>query len=264
MPLLLLLIYSVIGAIAGLLAGLLGISGGVVTIPLLLWTFTALDFPQENLMQLVIGTSLAAMAFNALSSTWSHHARGTVLWGVVRKFLPGLLLGCLAGALIARFLPDEVLQMSFGIFGCLLALSFFRKMKPHTGEHKLPKGPALGFIGLGIGIISSILGIGGGVISVPTLMAFKVNFPKAVGTSAATGLFISIVGAISYLLFGMGQTAYPDSVGFVYFPAFIMISITSVLTAPFGAKLTHVIPVAISRRIFAIALFAVGLRMMLM
>ena len=263
MPLLLLLIYSVIGAIAGLLAGLLGLSGGIITIPLLLWTFTALDFQQENLMQLVIGTSLASMAFNALSSTWAHNAQGTVLWKVVRKFLPGLLFRLLARSAYGSLPPDEVLQTTFGIFGCLLALSFFRKVKPHTGEHHLPGTVPLGFIGLGIGAISSILGIGGGVISVPTLMAFKVSFPKAVGTSAATGLFISVIGAISYLLFGMGQTSYPDSIGYVYFPAFIMISITSVLTAPFGAKLTQVIPVTTSRRIFAVALFAVGLRMML-
>lgn len=258
-----LLIYALIGCLAGLLAGLLGISGGIVTIPLLFWMFNWLNFPQEHLMHLVIGTSLASMVFNAMSSTWAHNLRKGVLWKVFRCFAPGIVLGCILGAFTARILPGDVLRMIFGIFGCVLALSFFRNVKPHTGDHRLPGPVALGSIGFGIGGISSILGIGGGVITVPTLMAFKVRFPKAVGTSAATGLLVSIIGATSYLIFGMGQNGYADSIGYVYFPAFIMISIFSVFAAPFGAKLTHILPVIVLRRIFAVALFAAALRMLL-
>ncbi len=251
--------FALIGVTAGLLAGLLGISGGVVTIPLLVLMFNMLQFDHLCLMQLAIGTSLAAMVINAFSSTMAHHRRGKVTWPVVRAMAPGVFVGCISGAFVARLLPGDVLKLIFGVFECLLGIYFFKKIKPYEGENRLPGKWALSGIGYGIGGISNILGIGGGIITVPTLMAFKLKPRRAVATSSAVGFMISVLGASSYLYFGLTQECMVKySIGYLYVPAFVAISIASAFTAPYGAKLAHTLEPTLLRRIFGGALIIAG------
>jgi uncharacterized protein len=258
----LVIIFALIGVIAGLLAGLLGISGGVVTIPLLVLVFTYLGFPEICMTQLAMGTSLAAMTFNAFSSTWAHHKKRNVFWDVVRSMSPGIVVGSILGAFIARQIDSTTLRLIFGIFEMLLGLYFLIPVKLHEGDHRLPGRWPLSWIGMGIGSLSSILGIGGGVVTVPTLMAFHVKPKKAVATSAATGLLISTIGASAYLLFGLSQDCGVQySVGYLYLPAFIAISVSSFFAAPYGAKLAHILHPNWLRRIFAISLVIAGLLM---
>jgi uncharacterized membrane protein YfcA len=260
-----LFLYAIIGVIAGILAGLLGISGGVITVPLLVLLFSLLDFPQTYVMHLAIGTSLASMCFNALSSTWMHNKKGVVLWKVVKRMFPGIVIGSICGSLVAHFLSGVVLEMIFGIFEILLGLYFFRQVKLHEGDHPLPKAGVLNCIGFGVSSLANVLGIGGGLITVPTLMAFRVHEKKAIGTSAATGVIITFLGAIGYMIFGFKQQVSidQDAIGYLYLPAFLVISVTTFFAAPYGAELTHRLPSKMLRRIFGYALIGTGLLMVL-
>lgn len=258
-----LIAYTGIGLLAGFLAGLLGISGGIVTVPLLLLIFTWIDFPQAYVMHMAIGTSLAAMVFNTLSATWMHHRKKAVLWKVVQRMTFGIAIGSFLGAMVAHLLSGVVLEVAFGIFACCLGLYMLRGVKLQEGMHPLPGSFVLNSIGTGIGFLANILGIGGGIVTVPILMAFKINEKKAIATSSATSVLITFLGAVFYIFLGVSQkvSIHHKSIGYLYFPAFIMISVATFFAAPFGAKLTHDLPSKRLRRIFATVLFAVGLIM---
>ncbi|MBI2743247.1 MAG: sulfite exporter TauE/SafE family protein [Chlamydiales bacterium] len=264
MMLVALLLYALIGTTAGLFAGLLGISGGVITVPCLFFIFRFLDFPQAFSMHLAIGTSLAAMFFNGVSSTLAHKKRNGVVWEIFKGMLPGIVLGSLIGAFFADRLSSVILEMIFGLFACLLGIHFLRPFfNPKAHQQKAPGKSRLGLYGLLISFISNILGIGGGIITVPTLLHHQVPEKKAIGTSAATGMVVSLFGAIFYLYYGLDAISFPYSVGYLYLPAFIIISVTSSITAIYGAFLTSRLSPAHLRRIFGIALIAIGIIMLL-
>jgi uncharacterized protein len=255
--------YAVVGAAAGILGGLLGIGGGVITVPCLYYIFYLIGYPHPYLMLLAIGTSLAAMVFNTASSTWAHHGRGFVLWDVFRKMAPGLFLGSIIGALIAKYLPETFLEMFFGIFLCILAVNFWRKRPSHDEPHRLPKMPLMLLWSLSIGGISNILGIGGGTLIVPFLTKYKVAARNAIGTSAACSLLVTSIGALSYLIIGLSKVSLPEEVGYIDLPAFITIGIVSFIMAPLGAKWTHQLSVVRIRKIFAVVLIVTGISMIL-
>jgi uncharacterized membrane protein YfcA len=255
------ILYVLIGAAAGLLGGLLGISGGVVTVPCLITLFRWLDFPESALVQMAMGTSLAAMVFNALASTWSHHRKGGVLWDVVYRMTPGLLAGAAAGASFAALLPGAALQMVFGLFAICLGVVFFFPHTPHEGAHRLPQRGRtwiLSGIGAGIAGLANLLGIGGGIVTVPVLIRFRIPLKQAVGTSAATGMLISCLGAASYLYLGKEAGVGQDSVGYIYLPAFALIGLAAFFSAPLGAKLAYTLSPPLLRRLFAAALMLTG------
>ncbi len=253
------LLYVVIGAVAGILSGLLGIGGGIITVPCLLFLFPYLGFPKEYIMHMAIATSLAAMIFNTTSATLAHHKRGAVLWDIFWKLLPGLVIGSVIGALIATKLPDLILQIIFGSFLLLLAIYFYRSRAVKSETHKLPHPLILNLFSTGIGAISNLLGIGGGSMTVPLLTAFKVKDKNAIGTSAATTLMTTMCGTISYLVFGWGDIKEPEIFGLIDVPAFLIVGITAFFTAPYGAKLTHETDANKVRKIFAIVLALTGL-----
>lgn len=258
-----LIAYAVIGILAGLLAGLLGISGGIITVPLLLLVFSLLDFSQTYVMHLAIGTSLAAMIFNSISATWMHNRNHAVLWRVVKRMALGIVLGSILGAYVAQLLSGVVLETIFGIFACCLGLYMLRGVKPHEGDHPLPGFFPLNGIGVGVSFIANILGIGGGILIVPSLMAFRIHEKKAIGTSSAASIIVTTLGALLFMFYGRNKhlAINDETVGFLYFPAFIVISIVTFLVAPYGARLTHRLSSKILRRIFAAALFGTGLIM---
>lgn len=256
-----LLAYLVIGSLAGIIAGLLGLGGGVVTVPCLLIVFSLLKFQESYLMHMAIATSLAAMIFNTFSATWAHNKRKAVLWKIVFKMAPGFVLGSCLGVFLASSLSDPVLENFFGVFLCILGVYFLFKKERIQGNYQLPKTPLLWLLSSGIGAISNLLGIGGGAMTVPLLVHFNVDEKRAIGTSSCTSFLLTAIGAISYLFLGLGKTTTTDTLGFINLPACLIIGLTSFLTAPFGTKLAHELPIARIRKIFAVVVIFTGLSM---
>jgi hypothetical protein len=249
------------GAAAGLLAGLLGVGGGLIIVPALHALFLARQFPPDHLMHLAIGTSLASVAFTAVSSAWSHHRHGAVLWRTVHALAPGIVVGAAGGAVAADRLSSPVLRICFGVFACLIAVQIARNARPAAGR-VLPGAAVMFGAGSVIGGISTLVGIGGGSLTVPFLLWCNVNLRHAVATSAACGLPIALAGAATMIVVGADHAGLPaGATGYVHWPAALAIAATSVACAPLGALLAHRLPLRALRVVFAILLLAMGLHM---
>ena len=256
------LAYLAFGAVAGVLAGLLGVGGGIVVVPALYWFFTAQGFPQDVIMQMALGTSLAAIAFTSISSFRAHHRRGAVLWPVVKSITPGILIGTFAGSCVAAKLSTGFLKGFFVCFLYYVSIQMLLNIKPKPSR-QIPARVGMFGAGLGIGAVSSLVGIGGGTMSVPFLVWCNVAMHTAVGTSAAIGLPIALAGALGYVVNGTGAPNLPSwSFGYVYLPALVGIASVSILTAPYGARLAHRLPVPALKRFFALFLLAMATRML--
>jgi len=257
-----LLPFAALGAVAGTLAGLLGIGGGIVIVPGLAFLLAGGMVPPERLMQVAVGTSLATIVVTALSSIRAHHRRGAVHWPVVARMTPGILAGAVLGGLIADALATRTLAIVFGKFLLIVAarLAFGGQPVPHR---RLPATPALGVVSGGIGTLSSLLGIGGGTMTVPLLAWCNVPLREAVATASACGLPIALAGAATFALAGGDVAGMPAaSTGYIHWPAFIAVAPLSVLFAPLGARIAHAIPVDVLRRGFALFVLIVGIRML--
>ena len=254
-------LYLITGVLSGLLAGLLGIGGGMVTIPALTFIFYGLDVPPEYLMHLVIGTSLASMIFNTLSSSFSHFRRHNIILKVVGLLVPGCLLGAVIGPFLAKILPSDFLQTFFGAFAVYMGSRMMIRKKKMVKEAKMPHWPSFLLYGLGIGTLSTMLGVGGGLMTVPLLTHFGVEMKKSVGSSSLLSFFITLIGAVAFLIFGEEAPPIHDAVGFIYLPAFFIIAFVSFLFAPLGVKLTHKLPTKRIRQIFGVILIIAGLMM---
>lgn len=256
--LLLYLAYVVIGSIAGILGGLLGIGGGIITVPCFLYLFHLLGYPQGDIMHMAVATSLAAMVFSTSAATWAHNRKKNVLWGVFFKMVPGLSIGSVLGAIIAIWLSGVLLEVFFGIFLCLLACRFYSQKPVEHEHHKLPSITILSFFAACIGALSNLLGIGGGSLTVPLLSTYKVSDKKAIGTAAATTLFTTLLGTAAYLLLSWHLTPIPGNMGLINTLAFLIVGLTAFVVAPLGVKLTHQLPSLKIRKIFAIVLALTG------
>ena len=253
-----LLIFAATGAVAGLLAGLFGVGGGLIVVPALAFVLRWQGVGPAVVMQVAIGTSLAVIAATSLSSMLAHHRRGGVLWPVFARFAPGLVAGAVAGAFVAHALPGLVLQRIVGVGALLVALQMFLDRQPPAGQG-LPGPAALLGAGGVIGALSALIGIGGGSLTVPFLAWRGVGMRQAVGTSAACGVPIAWAGAAGFMLAGAGIAGRPDwSVGYVALPAFAGIAVASVLVAPLGARLAHRLPPKQLKRGFALLLVVIG------
>ena len=253
--------YLALGLVSGFIAGLLGVGGGLVLVPALVWIYAHQGFPAEYNIHLALGTSLAVIVLTSISSLRAHHGHGAVRWAAVRRIAPGIVLGTLAGAVAAAWLPDRGLKWFFTIFLLFAATQMLFGFKPQP-HRQLPGWPGMTLAGAIIGVVSSWVGIGGGTLSVPFLNWCNVRFQEAIGTSAAIGFPIAVSGAVGYALSGQMAAQLPAySVGFVYLPALAGIAVASMLTAPWGARLTHALPVARLKRIFAILLYGIAVRM---
>lgn len=261
------LVYLATGALAGLLGGLLGVGGGLIVVPVLVFVFQAQHFPATVLTQMAVATSLATIIFTSISAIRAHHERGAVRWELVRRLAPGIVLGCLVGAEIAHLLDGRVLQLIIGSFALLVGLQMLTGWQPGrrkeeeaapSGE-KLP-GPAGLAVGGGvIGMASALFGIGGGSMTVPWLNHAGLRMQQAVATSSACGLAIALAGAAGFIFTGLRATDLPaHSLGYVYLPAFLGISLASLLFARLGATLAHRLPAATLKRIFALLLLLIG------
>jgi uncharacterized membrane protein YfcA len=257
------LLYLVTGVFAGFLAGLLGVGGGLVIVPVLVFIFTAQHFPAEQVMHLALGTSLASIMFTSISSLRAHHAHGAVNWVVVRGLTPGIIAGTLGGTMVAAQLSTSFLKVFFVVFLYYVATQMIMNIKPKPSR-ELPGVMGMFSAGGVIGAVSSLVGIGGGTLSVPFMTWCNVKLHQAIGTSAAIGFPIAVAGAVGYIANGWALGTLPAySLGFVYLPALVGLVAASVLTAPLGARLAHRLPVAKLKKFFALLLYALGTRMLL-
>jgi len=257
-----LLIYLLVGSGAGLIAGLFGVGGGLVIVPVLATLFAARGFDATILMHLAIGTSLATIVLTSLSSIWAHHRRGAVRWPLVWQLLPGIVIGTALGALLANQLATAMLRSLFALFELLVALQMALAIRPDA-QRQLPPLPGMVAAGSVIGGVSALMGIGGGTLTVPFLLWCRVVAQQAVATAAACGLPIAVAGTLSYVVVGWGKAALPAwSSGYLYWPALAGIAAASVLTAPIGARLAHHLDPQQLRRLFALFLALLGLYML--
>ena len=255
-----LIIFLAIGALAGFAAGLFGVGGGTIIVPLLFIVFTQMDYNPDVVMHLALGTSLATIIVTSISSFMAHHKNGAVLWSVFKNLAPPMALGCFFGAGIAGGLSGLHLQIIVGFFLIWVAYTMFIGAKKTIDSTKsLPSKGQQMTAGAVIGIASAIFGIGGGSITVPYLTRYGVVMQKAVGTSAACGLPIAIAGALGFMIFGMqSEVNVPNTIGFIHIYAFIGISAMSFLTAKLGAKTAHTLSPEVLKKCFAVLLVIVG------
>jgi len=254
--------YLAIGLAVGFLAGLLGIGGGMVMVPMLVLVFTAKGFPPQHMMHLALATALATIVFTSITSVRAHHRHGGVDWTVARAMAPGIVAGALATALVAGLIPNRPLAIFFTGFMFYAAAQMFVEIKPRAAR-QLPGRAGLFAAGAGIGAISSVLAAGGAFLSIPFLAWCNLPLKRAIGTAAANGFPIAVAGTVGYVLQGSRVPDLPQwSLGYVYLPALALIVAASMPMAPLGARLAHRLPVKRLRVVFALMLFALGLRML--
>jgi uncharacterized membrane protein YfcA len=254
--------YIALGLFAGFFAGLLGVGGGAIMVPVLAVMFAAQQFPDAHLMHVALGTSMATIVFTSVSSMRAHHKHGAVLWPVVKSISPGVVLGTLAGAQIAALIPTRPLALFFTAFMTYVAAQMILNVKPKPSR-ELPGSAAMFGIGTGIGGISALVGIGGGSMSVPFMTWCNVKMHNAIGTSAVIGFPIAIAGTVGYLMAGYGASDLPSgSFGYIYLPALAGTVVASVIAAPWGARLAHKLPVATLKKAFAVVIILLLLRML--
>ncbi len=247
-----------LGAVAGFAAGLLGIGGGMLLVPFLTMILTGQGFAPERVVHIAIATSLATILFTSISSVRAHHQRGMVLWHVVNVLAPGIVIGSLAGAQVAGALPLFWLALAFAVFVGVSATQMLLSREPHP-HRELPRSAGMFAIGSGIGAVSSLVGAGGGFISVPFMVWCNVKVHNAVATSAALGFPIAAAGTAGYIVAGLRQGNLPaGSVGFIHLPALIAIVAASVLTAPLGARVAHALDIKPLKRVFALLSYALS------
>ena len=256
-------LYLVLGAIAGILAGLFGVGGGIIIVPVLVFSFTAQGFAPEVLTHLAVGTSLATIVFTSINSIREHNRRGAVQWNLFVWLAPGMLAGAAVGGVTAALIQGPILQKIIGVFAICVALQLALNLTPKN-PRPLPKRPELVAAGGIIGWASAIFGIGGGSVTVPFLVWRSVSIQQAVATSAACGFPIAFAGAVVFMSTGWHESQLPEwSLGFVYLPAVLGIALTSMFFARFGARLAHRLPPLLLKRLFALLLTAVGISFLL-
>ena len=255
--------YLALGAFAGVFAGMLGIGGGLVLVPALALMFAAqAQFPAGEILHVALGTSMASIIFTAIASIRTHHRHGAIRWDVVKTITPGILVGTGLGTLVAASVPTRPLAVFFTFFVCLVAVQMAMNLKPKA-TRELPGSVGIAGVGLGIGVLSSLVAIGGGSLTVPFLTWCNVRIQHAIGTSAAVGLPIAIGGTAGYVFNGWGKAGLPaGSLGYVYLPALVILVAATMVTAPVGARLAHRLPVATLKRIFAGLLILLAAKML--
>ena len=252
-------LYLVLGVLAGVVAGLFGLGGGVIIVPVLIAAFTASAYPAATLTHLAIGTSLATIVVTSISAIATHQQNVAVRWPLVVSMIPGIVLGAGLGGLLAARLNGPLLQICFGVFLIFVAVQMVSS-RPVHGHRDLPGlGWRFSVAGV-IGCLSGIFGIGGGSLTVPFLSWCRVPMPQAVASSAALGFPIALSATCVYVMSGWQQTGLPaGAYGYVYMPAFIGITLTSIPFARIGARLAHRLPELGLRRAFSVLSLLLGL-----
>jgi uncharacterized membrane protein YfcA len=256
------LVYPPLGVLVGIIAGLLGIGGGVVVVPILVFIFTANGFPDQHLMQVALATSLGSIMVTSVSSFMTHHRHGAVNWGLVKRISAGVLIGTFAGTWLASRLSTTALKVFFALFLYYVAATMLSNFKPKPSR-QLPGTAGMSGVGGLIGVVSSLVGIGGGALSIPFMMWCNVPVHTAIGTSAAIGFPIAVAGTLGYVINGLTIADLPSPhIGYLYIPALFGIAFFSFFTAPYGARLAHRTPVVTLKRIYACFLIVIATRIL--
>lgn len=250
------------GALSGVMAGLLGIGGGIIMVPAMVLAYQLLGYNPEVIMHVAVGTSLAVIIPTGLRSARSHNARGAVDREIVRRWGPWIVAGSLVGGLMAGLYTAAALKIIFGVMALFIALNMALPIQRKLME-RLAGSPAANRVSAAvIGYISALMGIGGGSLTVPTLVAFGTPMHTAVGTSSALGVMLAIPAAIGFVISGWTAVGTPPlSIGFINLPSLVLIGALAALTAPLGVALAHRLNAQLLKIVFAIFLVGVGLRM---
>lgn len=256
------LAYPVLGAVVGFFAGLLGVGGGGIMVPLLTTLFVAQGFPFDQVVHMALGTSMAGIVLTSMSSLRAHHQHGAVRWDIVMGITPGILLGTFCGTFIASRIDTLPLAIFFVAFMGYVSLQMLINVKPKPSR-EVPGLVGLSAAGAGIGGVSALVAIGGGSLSVPFMTWCNVKMQHAIGTSSAIGLPIAVAGTVGYMINGWGAPGMPPyTLGYIYLPALVLVSAVSMAMAPVGARLAHTLPVPVLKKIFAGVLISLSLKML--
>ena len=252
-----------VGCGSGFLAGLFGIGGGTLIVSVLALLLPSAGVTPDRVMHIALATSLAAIVFTSISSLLAHHRRGAVLWPIVRRLAPSLVVGAIAGGAVARYVPSDVLRVFFGIFLLLVSVRLAVGYRP-PASRTLPGGAGLAAAGGLIGVLSAWTGIGGGALSGPFLMWCNVPPRNAVACAAASGLPIAVAATTGFIVGGWGEPGLPpNTIGYVLWPAALAIAATAIFFAPLGARLAHTLPTKRLKQAFALLLFVVAIRLLM-
>lgn len=257
------LAYLALGTVAGFLAGLFGVGGGTVLVPVLLMLFAWQGFAPDNSMHMALGTSMAIILFTSLASLRKHHQHGAVNWSVVRSITPGILLGTALGATSAALISSRGLVIFFALFVYFAAAQILLDKRPHASR-QLPGAAGMTLTGMFTGWLSSLVSVGGGTIVTPFLIWCNVPIRTAIGTSAAIGFPVACGGTLGYVVIGWDEVALTSAhLGYVYLPALLWVVTASIVTAPLGAQAAHRMKVGRLRKMFALLLIGIATKMLL-
>lgn len=255
--------YLALGMTAGFLAGLFGVGGGTVLVPVLLMLFAWQGFAPDSSMHMALGTSMAIILFTSLASLRKHHQHGAVSWSVVRSITPGILLGTALGAASAALISARGLVIFFALFVYFAAAQILLDKRPHAAR-QLPGAAGMTLTGTFTGWLSSLVSVGGGTIVTPFLIWCNVPIRTAIGTSAAVGFPVALGGTAGYITIGWYDAAVTaPHLGYVYLPALLWVASASIMSAPLGAMAAHRMQVVWLRKLFALLLIAIATRMLL-
>lgn len=256
-------IYLASGAFVGILAGLLGIGGGMTLVPVLAALFTAQHFAPDHIVHLALGTAMASIVFTSASSVREHWRLGGVDLAIVRRMAPGMVTGSLLSTLAAGWIAQRHLALAFAVIVYAGATQMILNRKP-AAARPLPGAAPLFGAGLVIGTICGLVSAGGAFLTVPFMLWCGVPLRSAIGTAALLGIPVAAIGAVGYLLSGWSIPQLPAwSAGFILLPALLGLVSGSIVTAPFGARLAHRLPVLALKRIFALLLYLLATKMLL-
>jgi len=254
--------FLLLGSVIGFIAGLLGVGGGGIMVPALTFIFLQQGVPIDTVMHLALGTSMASIIGTSLSSLIAHQKHDAINWKIVKLMSIGVIIGTFSATFLASYLSSFYLALFFTVFMGYVGLKMLFKKQTNYTVNNINNSNLL-ISSTGIGAISALVSIGGGSLTVPYLSSKNIDIKKAIATSAAIGLPISVAGTLGYLINGWNSDAnYYYSVGFIYLPAVFFISVTSFITAPYGVKLAQYLPVPTLKKIFAILLISLSLKML--
>lgn len=257
-------LYMVLGLLAGALAGLLGIGGGTIIVPGLSVIYHYDHFPDTAIMHMAVGTSLATMILTSPMALLSHLRHTKVEWPIFKLLLPGLIIGGVSGVFIADYLPTAFLRLLFGCFMLLLSINvFFNKRSANTDDMNLPGPMSIRTAGLIIGFTSGLLGVGGGSLTIPYLISYQVPMAITVTLATSVTLVVALMGTITAIITGFNEAGLPPhTLGYVYWPAMFAVGVFSMVAAYTTAPFAHKLPESWLRRLFAIFIMIVALHML--
>lgn len=255
------LLFAITGLFTGVIAGLLGIGGGVIAVPALYYIFLQFGHLEKDLMHVCIATSLASTFLTSIGSTWAHRDKAAIIKSILKIMAPGLVVGCILGVFFTYYLHSDSLRMIFGSMAIAFAMYFFFPKLPSLNIAPSPN-KSLMIFGTFFGCLSSLLGIGGGIFMVPTLLGYHVSMKDVVAVSSAGTLITAFFGSIAFLIISWNRTPAPYTLGYIEIPAFLLIGLCSLLTTSLGVKLSQYLSSNLIKRIFALALAATGLAML--